>query len=244
MENIIPYLRRKKNIKQYDMARALKVSPSNLCKIEKGIKEPTEKFKQACSRFLNARVAVSFRKRRPRENEEHQTQFQEQALERSKGKPSNSTNSPDSSCALLVPVKVEKGLQGDAAFKTMCARILKTRESSFFVTIPPGQSYAADGIPGPIHAASLTDFSYFGPSVLFGVFFPVGMALFSLTKSELLSLSSPRESLKKRFALLMSEPRKYVTILIAIPREYLLRLSPQGFCSIYFRLRHFLAIAA
>ncbi len=42
------------------MARALKVSPSYLCKIEKGIQEPTEKFKQACARFLNSPVAVVF----------------------------------------------------------------------------------------------------------------------------------------------------------------------------------------
>ncbi|NMB64064.1 MAG: helix-turn-helix domain-containing protein, partial [Spirochaetes bacterium] len=34
---MILYYRRKKNIKQVDMAKALHVSPSYLCKIERGV---------------------------------------------------------------------------------------------------------------------------------------------------------------------------------------------------------------
>jgi transcriptional regulator with XRE-family HTH domain len=45
-------IRKKRGIKQYDMARALSVSPSYLSKIETGAQEPTEKFKQACAKYL------------------------------------------------------------------------------------------------------------------------------------------------------------------------------------------------
>jgi putative transcriptional regulator len=52
MKNNIAHLRRNKGIKQYDLARMLRVSPSYLCKIEKGIIEPTEKFMKDCARHL------------------------------------------------------------------------------------------------------------------------------------------------------------------------------------------------
>lgn len=60
MNNHIYMLRKKRAIKQYDMARALGVSPSYLSKIETGTQEPTEKFKQACAKFLKTSVAKLF----------------------------------------------------------------------------------------------------------------------------------------------------------------------------------------
>jgi len=52
MKNHIYFLRRKNKIKQYDMATALKVSPSYLSKIESGSQKPTERFKKACADYL------------------------------------------------------------------------------------------------------------------------------------------------------------------------------------------------
>lgn len=52
MKNHIYMLRKKRGIKQYDMARALGVSPSYLSKIETGSQDPTEKFKISCAKYL------------------------------------------------------------------------------------------------------------------------------------------------------------------------------------------------
>ena len=42
------------------MSKALSVSPSYLCKVEKGIQDPTEKFMDACSDYLNEPRSVIF----------------------------------------------------------------------------------------------------------------------------------------------------------------------------------------
>lgn len=56
MNNHIYMLRKKRGVKQYDMARALSVSPSYLSKIETGAQDPTEKFKVACAKYLKTSV--------------------------------------------------------------------------------------------------------------------------------------------------------------------------------------------
>ncbi|MDX1960589.1 MAG: helix-turn-helix transcriptional regulator [Leptospiraceae bacterium] len=53
-------LRKKRGIKQYDMARALSVSPSYLSKIETDSQEPTEKFKINSAKFLKTSVEKLF----------------------------------------------------------------------------------------------------------------------------------------------------------------------------------------
>ncbi|WP_036094828.1 helix-turn-helix domain-containing protein [Leptospira weilii] len=53
-------LRKKRGIKQYDMARALGVSPSYLSKIETGSQDPTEKFKQSCVKYLKTTLEKLF----------------------------------------------------------------------------------------------------------------------------------------------------------------------------------------
>ncbi|XDD44330.1 helix-turn-helix domain-containing protein [Leptospira sp. WS60.C2] len=53
-------LRKKRGIKQYDMARALGVSPSYLSKIETGAQDPTEKFKSSCAKYLKTSVEKLF----------------------------------------------------------------------------------------------------------------------------------------------------------------------------------------
>ncbi|MGV3665503.1 MAG: helix-turn-helix domain-containing protein [Leptospira bouyouniensis] len=53
-------LRKKRGIKQYDMARALGVSPSYLSKIETGAQDPTEKFKSSCAKYLKTSLDKLF----------------------------------------------------------------------------------------------------------------------------------------------------------------------------------------
>jgi putative transcriptional regulator len=60
MKNHIYMLRKKRGIKQYDMARALNVSPSYLSKIETNTQEPTEKFKNNASKFLKTSIDKLF----------------------------------------------------------------------------------------------------------------------------------------------------------------------------------------
>lgn len=60
MNNHIYMLRKKRGIKQYDMARALGVSPSYLSKIETGAQDPTEKFKSSCAKYLKTSVEKLF----------------------------------------------------------------------------------------------------------------------------------------------------------------------------------------
>ena len=63
MKNHLYLLRKKKKIKQYDMATALGVSPSYLSKIETGDQEPTEKFKTNCAKYLKMPVSFLFTER-------------------------------------------------------------------------------------------------------------------------------------------------------------------------------------
>ena len=60
MHTIIPIIRRQRRIMQKAMAQALNVSPSYLCKIEKGIQEPNEAFKDACASYLGLPVDEIF----------------------------------------------------------------------------------------------------------------------------------------------------------------------------------------
>jgi putative transcriptional regulator len=52
--------RQKKGIKQNDLAKSLKCSPSYLSKVEKGHSEPTADFKKKCSKILNIREKEIF----------------------------------------------------------------------------------------------------------------------------------------------------------------------------------------
>jgi transcriptional regulator with XRE-family HTH domain len=67
MKNHIYMLRKKRGIKQYDMARALSVSPSYLSKIETDSQEPTERFKQNVAKYLKTTVEKLFNEERVEE---------------------------------------------------------------------------------------------------------------------------------------------------------------------------------
>ncbi len=53
MKNMIPLLRRDKNISQVELAKKLGVSPSYLCKIEKSLQTPSYGFVQKCAEVLD-----------------------------------------------------------------------------------------------------------------------------------------------------------------------------------------------
>ena len=135
MHTIIPIIRRQRRIMQKAMAQALNVSPSYLCKIEKGIQEPNEAFKDACASYLGLPVDEIFPDKPHKGN--------------SKNLPGNSGNNLWSNrcekgikqkyldqligCSPSYLSKVEKGLQKpNDRFKKKCARILKIKEADLF----------------------------------------------------------------------------------------------------------------
>jgi putative transcriptional regulator len=132
---MIPYIRRKKNIKQYDMAKALRVSPSYLCKIEKGIQEPSDKFKQACAKYLNVSAPALF----PQAIDDAKIRTINRSFSnklwsvRKEKKIKQYELARHLRCSPSYLSKVEKGLQEPTVqFKKMCAKILKTKEHELF----------------------------------------------------------------------------------------------------------------
>jgi len=135
VENIVPYIRRKKNIKQYDMARSLNVSPSYLCKIEKGIQQPTDKFKTACAKYLGVSVSVLF----PDDIDHDKINTINKSFKnklwsvRKEKRIKQYELARQLHCSPSYLSKVEKGLQEPTKqFRKMCAKILKKRESELF----------------------------------------------------------------------------------------------------------------
>ncbi|PKL35651.1 MAG: transcriptional regulator [Spirochaetae bacterium HGW-Spirochaetae-1] len=135
MENMIPHIRREKKVKQVDLARALDVSPSYLCKIEKGLQEPTEKFINGCAEFFNVSVEELFPLRKKKEslkkinekftNRLWSTRTEKGIKQYELAKVLN--------CSPSYLSKVEKGLQQpNNKFRKKCARILKVKETELF----------------------------------------------------------------------------------------------------------------
>jgi transcriptional regulator with XRE-family HTH domain len=118
------------------MSKALSVSPSYLCKIEKGIQEPTEKFMDACSDFLNEPRSAIFPdvivKKMPSENEFKNNLWQ---IRMDKGLKQNEL-SKLLECTPSFLSKIEKGFQEPSnKFKKKCARVLKIKESKIFPSL-------------------------------------------------------------------------------------------------------------
>ncbi|MBP7901288.1 MAG: helix-turn-helix transcriptional regulator [Spirochaetes bacterium] len=60
MGNSISKYRRLRKIKQNDMAKAMGVTPSYLCKIEKDSIEASESFKKSCAEYLDVDLNILF----------------------------------------------------------------------------------------------------------------------------------------------------------------------------------------
>lgn len=139
MDNIIPLLRRERGIKQRDLARSLEVSPSFLCKVEKGLVEPTVIFMTSCAGYFNEPVDTVF----PRETRTRADLLNSKCAGNNLWSVRRRKNIKQKSLADLIGCspsylsKVEKGQQiPNEHFRKKCARILKTRETELFPEIP------------------------------------------------------------------------------------------------------------
>jgi len=135
LENIIPLIRRKKKIKQLELAKALDVSPSYLCKVEKGLVEPTDSFRELCSSFLGESSDIIF----PQQGEKSILNFGDKPFINNVWSARQKKNIKQNKLAELLDCspsylsKIEKGLQQpNDKFKKKCAKILKIKESELF----------------------------------------------------------------------------------------------------------------
>lgn len=135
MTNLISIVRRKKNIKQRDLAVALAVSPSYLCKIENGVQIPTEKFIEACSGFLETPKDELFPNgqngnRRLKIKDVFDNGLWSARMNR--GIKQNEL-ARQLGCSPSYLSKIEQSkLQAKPLFKKKCAKILKVKEAELF----------------------------------------------------------------------------------------------------------------
>ena len=131
-ENRILFIRREKKIKQRDLAAALGVSPSYLCKIEKTVQEPTDKFVKACSEYLGVSENELFSEPHKKMKDKHQFKNKLWEIRQAKGiKQYELARMLECSPSYLS--KVEKGLQcPNNKLRKLCARALKIKEKELF----------------------------------------------------------------------------------------------------------------
>jgi len=136
LSNKLSYLRRARGIKQYSLARTLEVSPSFLCKIEKGLQEPTDIFKNKCAAYFNEQVELIF----PMVDNKKEIVFSETVTNsnnlwsvRLKKNIKQNKLADLLGCSPSYLSKIEKGLQEpNSTFKKKCAKILKIKELELF----------------------------------------------------------------------------------------------------------------
>lgn len=134
-ENRITVIRREKKIKQIELAEALDVSPSYLCKIEKASQEPTEKLMKACSEFFGVPEKEIFPGKRNNKEKLKTASVPINniwTVRRARGiKQYELARMLDCSPSYLS--KVEKGIQRpNEKFKKACAKILKIKGRELF----------------------------------------------------------------------------------------------------------------
>jgi len=136
LSNKLSYLRRERGIKQYSLAKILEVSPSFLCKIEKGLQEPTDIFKNRCAVYFNEQVESIF----PVMENKKEIIFNETTAGRNnlwtvrlKKNLKQNKLAELLGCSPSYLSKIEKGLQEpNSIFKKKCAKILKIKEMELF----------------------------------------------------------------------------------------------------------------
>lgn len=135
MENRLSLLRRARGIKQYHLAKTLGVSPSFLCKVEKGLQEPDEVFKKNCSSYFNENVESIFsipedKKTITLAGNELSNNLWEVRLKKNI---KQNRLAELLGCSPSYLSKIEKGLQEpNSIFRKKCARILKIKETELF----------------------------------------------------------------------------------------------------------------
>lgn len=135
MANILPYIRRKMKLKQNDLAKALGVSPSYLCKIENGTMEPNEKFMDSCAEYLKVPRTVLFPTKVQKEKISTMEMNQKNRLwtvRQQKGIRQYEL-AKLLKCSPSYLSKIEKGLQKPSMnFKNRCAKLLKVKMQELF----------------------------------------------------------------------------------------------------------------
>ncbi len=136
MGNKLALLRRTRGIKQYDLAQTLEVSPSFLCKIEKGLQEPTEIIKNKCADFFNEKVESIFslvEDKRRIDIISGNNLTNNLWTFRTKKNIKQNRLAELLGCSPSYLSKIEKGLQEpNSIFKKKCAKILKIKEMELF----------------------------------------------------------------------------------------------------------------
>ncbi len=135
MKNKLSLLRRKRGIKQYLLAEYLNVSPSYLCKIEKGNMEPDEDFINRCVDFFNEKKDFIFSPIIEIKN----FLILDEGLNNNLWKARTDRKIKQNRLAELLGCspsylsRVEKGIQKpNSDFKKKCARILKIKQVELF----------------------------------------------------------------------------------------------------------------
>jgi transcriptional regulator with XRE-family HTH domain len=136
LANRLSFLRRIKGIKQCNLAKALDISPSFLCKIEKGLFEPTDILKEKCALFFNEDIGYIFL---PDSNKKLELLTKVGSVNNHLWSVRIKRNIKQNKLAELIGCspsylsKIEKGLQEpNAVFKKKCAKILKIKETELF----------------------------------------------------------------------------------------------------------------
>ncbi len=135
MNNILPLLRRKKKIKQRELAVVLDVSPSYLCKVEKGLVDPTDSFRQSCAQYFDEQISILF----PEEVKKKNDTYSDEQSANNVWSARKRKNIKQNKLAELVGCspsylsKIEKGKQvPNEKFKKKCAKVLKIKEAELF----------------------------------------------------------------------------------------------------------------
>lgn len=130
-KNDISAVRRKKKITQKELAAALDVSPSYLCKIEKSLQEPTERFVKDCAEYLQVAEEELFPAAHKNErNVSPETKLW--AVRKEKGIKQYEL-ARALGCSPSYLSKIEKGFQRPTVkIKKLCAKILKVKENELF----------------------------------------------------------------------------------------------------------------
>ena len=136
MVNRLSFLRRAKGIKQCDLAKALEISPSLLCKIEKGLLDPADILKKKCAEFFNEDIESIFLSDGNKKIEfsaESESVNNNLWLARIKKSIKQNKLAKLIGCSPSYLSKIEKGIQEpNAAFRKKCAKILKIKEIEIF----------------------------------------------------------------------------------------------------------------
>ena len=128
-------MRRKMKIKQRELAGVLEVSPSYLCKVEKGLVDPTDAFRKLCADYFNETIEILFPEEPKKKNEVYSDEQSVNNVWSARKRKNIKQNKLAEllGCSPSYLSKIEKGLQlPNEKFKKKCAKVLKIKEADLF----------------------------------------------------------------------------------------------------------------